>query len=136
MAVVTGQIQLFLQGSDGITRNLSLAQDFTSSFLETKDLNMNQAEALKFLETFIMQMKDRVGAQGLQLIVKWRNRLEDPLSQSVPIPLGNDDQPVHLLGLDIPSAVYYRFRIEDSGLTKRWTLQGFSAFGELDGELF
>lgn len=134
MAIVVEQIRLTVTLLDGTILDLSQAQDFTTAFVETKDLDMNQAELYKFLESLILKLQGRVEATNLQLFVKYRDRLEDPLQSFGPINIGGDDLPIHLLNL-IPSAVYYRFRFVDANIVNRWLFQGFSVFGEADGEL-
>lgn len=133
MSVVLGQIRASLTRADGTFVNLSQAGDFTSILAETRDFAPSGDEMYSYIDTVIPRIQGRIGSRGLQMAILGRNRHEEPLQLLGIYPLDVDDKPVYV---KIPSFVFYRFRLFDVQLAKRWIFYGLEAFGEPDGQYF
>lgn len=133
MSVVLGQIRASITHSDGTTVNLAQAGDFTAILAETRDFAFSGDEMYTFVDTIVPRIQGRVGSAGLRLVILGRNRHEDTLQELATYPLDLDDKPIFT---KLPSFVYYRARLVDDQLKKRWILYGFEVFGEADGGYF
>ena len=125
----TEQTAIQLKRSNGLDFDLIAALDTTTCFIETRDLDLGDPAAYKFVQRLFFEILNREEAPGLQVIVKYRNTLNDAFQEMEP-QLLNTNLPIHLR---VPGAKYHRYRIEDNSVRTDWRLAAFEIWGELGG---
>lgn len=134
--MATGSVRLILTKASGQVINLAQAQDSVSVFIETRDFAPSGDDQYTYIDELVTKIKNRVGSTGLLLTIKYRNRMEDPLTSFQAQDLSLNDQPIFprdSSGNPVPSSVFYKLRFDDVQLVNRWRLFGLQAFGEADG---
>ena len=123
-----GQISMQLV-RDGLIFDLLASLDTAFAFIETRDLDLGEPALFKFIQRVFLEIRNREGAPGLFLIVKYRNTLIEPL-QEMPEQSLDTDEPITLR---VPGAKYHRYRIEDRSVRVPWQLAMFELWGEMGG---
>jgi len=125
-----GRTTIILTRADGSQVNLAQALDTVDVFIESKDLDMGAPDVKKLLSAIRVEMADGQFSQLLELILKYRDHLNDAVSVEPSVSLSAGDQPVFLRP---PSSRYFRIRLQDASPSGRWKIHGIEFFGRPDG---
>jgi hypothetical protein len=111
--------------------------DSTFAFVETDDLEFSQEGQdghilYKYISDLVLELSDKDVTQNLFLIIKYRDSLAEPLKELEAIRITGTDHSVKM-PLELPNSIYYRFRLEDRRVDKRWRLASMQVNGEYAG---
>lgn len=129
MATVSGTATVSVtQG--GITTNLGAATDIIPMFIETKDFDAGEPEALKFVEEIVVEMS---GSHSIELYVKHRRHLSAGFEEDGPYVLYSTSDPVFAW---TPGDNYVRLKFSSPVTVSRWKLGKFYVYGKMDSKRF
>jgi hypothetical protein len=127
VATVRGSVAMYKTTAGGLRFDLSTAQDATSSFIESRDLDLGNPRVDKIVQRMFFEFIRREVSPALQFYIKYRNTLQDPLQIAGPFSLGTSTGSVVVR---VPGAKYIRIRIEDPGIQEVWQLSALAIWGE------
>lgn len=128
VATAKGSVSMYKLTSGGLRFDLSAAQDATTAYIETRDLDLDNPRTDKIVQRLFFEFLRRENAPALEFYVKYRNTLQEPLQTVGPYLLGTTSGSIDVR---VPGAKYIRIRIEDPGIQDIWQLASMEVWGEL-----
>jgi len=117
---------------DGVTRSLGSAFGTNTAYIETKALDIGDAQMSYFIDKIISNITDRTEQTGLVLEIYGSDAENGPFDLLDTIDLSLEDPGY----TDPPGMRYYKFRFVDSTVLDRWKIHGFTVYGEPGGDEF
>jgi hypothetical protein len=100
-------------------------------YLETKDLHGGSTNLVKYIDALRLALENQGAAQGLQVIIKHRDDLKDPLRGEQAKLIATEKE---LFTIRPQDAVYYRLRLQDDSVSVLWKLSAFDFWGGVVGD--
>lgn len=130
MSQVSG-VATVLVTQNSRTINLGVATDLISCYIETRDYDFDDPQALKYIEEIIAEV---YGNNTIDLSLKRRSSLKAELVTDGVFPVGeNNSDPVFCWSA---GDNYFRVRFADETATGRWKIVKFEIFGQVSGKRY
>ena len=131
MGTATAQIDLRLNAS-GIPSNLQTSLETGTAWALTKALALGEHAFSMFIQRVLFSISDVAISPFLVLEIYGSDMEEGPFELLDTLNLSEEDPGYS----DPPGQRYYKFRFFDSAAQARWSLGGFTIYGEPGGEEF
>lgn len=127
-----GTATMFLKKAEGQTVAISAYIRTASSWVETKPLDFGKDNLVKYIEKILYNVRGRSESPSLRLEVRGSDDEEGPFELLDTIYIGLEDP-----GYTDPDGKrFYKLKLIDPAVQKRWALHGLTIFGEPGGEEF
>lgn len=124
-----GAVRIQVTKASGVSFPLTTVLDVQEAYIESKDLDAGDPNVFKLLRAVIFQMSNSGAFPNLKLILKTRNRLNEPF-RSVTLDASSTDDPIKTR---VRNCKYFRIRLQDDGVTVRWHLTRIDVYGAVAG---
>jgi len=125
MSTVSGSVTM-LHTSGGVTRAVGAAADTETCWIESKDLDLGDPMAIKFLDEVRVEIDRITSLTNVSMTLKFRDELDEDLTLADVLELINAPGPFPVHPQD---AAYFRVRIDDTALSVLWKLSRIEFYG-------